>query len=458
MGSVRGVGRPRVRPALRRVAIVAFALLLPVAAHSAWDYIEVRRLVHEIERIREKREPESAIELRGGARPGESGGSGAGRYYLAGGMLALGTSPWRVATPVREALAAVEPDEAALQQLAVPLQVLVADAHDALRLADSGAALDFEGLPPGSAFNYRTSSLLDLSNLLAARTLSLSLLGRADEAVDSVIVGLRLRRVLPDVRWMTLNGPDVDVVLGRTEPSVEALERLQAALQLEDRPEQALDDFLAARARYIDMLWRRYYGSDPNAPRQYSLPMRSFTETLLRPWFTHHLVTTLREWARLVEVVRLPWPEKAGASRRIVEEHDKASRQEPRNFLEVLARPWVALGEFSVAVDPRSLIVDRCSVAAVAVERFRRDHGGALPAALTELVPRYLADVPVDPYSGTAMLFLPSAHAYTTYSVGSNQQDDGGDLTSELEQAIARGWGRRAIRGADIGVRVRIRH
>ena len=42
----------RVRPALRRIAIVAFAIPIPIAAHSLWDYIEVRRLVREIQAIR----------------------------------------------------------------------------------------------------------------------------------------------------------------------------------------------------------------------------------------------------------------------------------------------------------------------------------------------------------------------------------------------------------------------
>ena len=47
----------RVRPSLRWFAIVAFTILIPIAAHGLWDYIEVRRLVREIEAIRAKGEP-----------------------------------------------------------------------------------------------------------------------------------------------------------------------------------------------------------------------------------------------------------------------------------------------------------------------------------------------------------------------------------------------------------------
>ena len=89
------------------------------------------------------------------------------------------------------------------------------------------------------------------------------------------------------------------------------------------------------------------------------------------------------------------------------------------------------------------------------MERFRRDRA-ALPGALTDLVPAYLSDVPVDPHSGRPLLFRPAAGAYTIYSVGPDQKDDGGDLTSELQNTLARGWGRRLIRGTDVGVRVLI--
>ena len=75
---------------------------------------------------------------------------------------------------------------------------------------------------------------------------------------------------------------------------------------------------------------------------------------------------------------------------------------------------------------------------------------------MSDLVPNYVSDVPVDPFSGRPLLFRATADAYTIYSVGPNQKDDGGDLTSELRGVVARGWGRRVIRGADVGVRVLI--
>lgn len=81
-----------IRPALRRIAIVAFAILLPIAAHSLWDYIEVRRLVQEIEHIRALGEPVTERDAAGGDARTPTVERGASDYYLAGAMLALGTN------------------------------------------------------------------------------------------------------------------------------------------------------------------------------------------------------------------------------------------------------------------------------------------------------------------------------------------------------------------------------
>ena len=105
----------------------------------------------------------------------------------------------------------------------------------------------------------------------------------------------------------------------------------------------------------------------------------------------------------------------------------------------------------------RTFTTDRCSRTALAIERFRREHEGKLPATLAELVPRYLQEVPVDPNGDGPLRFKPDATSYTVYSIGGDRRDDGGDLSSELRQVKERGWGRRVLRGRDIGVRVLLR-
>ena len=161
-----------VRPVFRRLAIVAFVILLPLVAYSAWDYIEVRRLVHEIEAIRAKGEPVSERDVPGNWHQ-LTEARDAASYYMAGGMLALGTHPYTVTTPIREWLAEPAPDRQSLPKLAVPLQQFVEGAHDALALADQAARLPFNGFPGGTSSFARRAWLSSL-RLVSARTLSLS--------------------------------------------------------------------------------------------------------------------------------------------------------------------------------------------------------------------------------------------------------------------------------------------
>jgi hypothetical protein len=456
--SPRAVSASRVSPRLRRVAIAAFVVLLPLAAHSLWDYIEIRRLVWEIEAIRAKGAPVSEREAVGGNQPVPSKEHGAASYYLAGAMLALGTNPSGAITPIREWLVAQSPSREKLHQLAGPLHELVRNSNDALLLADKAAELPFDGFPAGTEYSYRTAGVSALSELITARTLTLSQSGDADAAVNSVISGLQIRRALRDARWMAISGHQVPVVLSLTQPSPQALVRLQTALESEDKPERQLEHFLRERARYVELIWRRYYGMDPNAPSHYTLPMRSVTETVMRPWFTHNAVNVLRLWAQLVEVAKTEWPDKARRSAAILDANRPEQRPSGarRNFNPLLDRGF-PVGAFSQAVDATQLVVDRASRVAIAIERFRRDRN-ALPASLPDLVPQYLREIPGDPYSGRPLLFRPAKDGYTVYSVGPNQQDDQGDLSSELQRVEQQGWGRRLIRGTDVGVRVLIRN
>jgi hypothetical protein len=453
--AVERVSRTRVRPRLRRFAIIAFAILLPVAGHRLWDYIEMRRLVREVDAIIARGEPVTESDRRAGD-PGR-----AGAYYLAAALLlpaddvprARETRPSVVLAPLYDWLAGVGPPPVR-RDIVGRLQPAVDESQDALALADKASALPFEGFLPGSDFSYRAARVGALAHLIGVRSVVAALSGQSERAVDSAIGAIRAGRALRAAGWRATRNPEIPAILSLSAPSAEALRRLQEALEEEDVPERGLDMLVAERARYLETNWRRYYGSNPATPRHYTLPMRSLPETLLRPWLTHRLIGTLRLWAELIEVARVPWPEKARASAEILRKYPPPARMDA-------LRPWpspatVLLPLFRQAISPDTLVADRCTRVAVSVERFRRDHAGALPATLQDLVPTYLASVPLDPLSGAPLLYRTNPEAYTIYSIGTNQQDDGGDLTSEWRNATTAASGFRAIRGADLGIRVLI--
>ena len=67
----------------------------------------------------------------------------------------------------------------------------------------------------------------------------------------------------------------------------------------------------------------------------------------------------------------------------------------------------------------------RVTMAAVALAGFKADKGG-YPALLAELAPRWLMEVPADPFTDAPLKYASSATGCIVYSVGPNLADDRG--------------------------------
>ncbi len=66
------------------------------------------------------------------------------------------------------------------------------------------------------------------------------------------------------------------------------------------------------------------------------------------------------------------------------------------------------------------------ALTALAIERFRRAHDGALPESLQQLVPTWLPKIPTDIFDGQPLRYRRLERGYVVYSVGSDRIDDGG--------------------------------
>lgn len=75
----------------------------------------------------------------------------------------------------------------------------------------------------------------------------------------------------------------------------------------------------------------------------------------------------------------------------------------------------------------RSTAEMRCTVAAIACERYRLKHG-RWPESLAALVPEFLSAVPVDPFDGQPLRLKRTSDGILVYSIGLDRSDDGGDL------------------------------
>jgi hypothetical protein len=61
----------------------------------------------------------------------------------------------------------------------------------------------------------------------------------------------------------------------------------------------------------------------------------------------------------------------------------------------------------------------------LALRRFHEERG-TLPKMLAELVPAYLQELPVDPFSHRELIYRPHGSTFTLYSIGRDRCDDGG--------------------------------
>ena len=91
----------------------------------------------------------------------------------------------------------------------------------------------------------------------------------------------------------------------------------------------------------------------------------------------------------------------------------------------------------------RTRALTRCSAAACAAERFRIDHNH-MPEQWHAIVPKYLAVVPIDPFTGQPMLLRPLADGLVIYSLGTDGKDDQGDVLPTVNNLMTK----------DVGVRL----
>jgi hypothetical protein len=119
----------------------------------------------------------------------DAGERGAAPYYLAAGLISpsIGSDAFSIGglLVVRDRIAGTTGTPASLAETAGELRTTAERASDALALADAGAPLPFFGFPPGTEYSYRAQSLAPVSLVMSARTVSLSLDGDGDRAVDS---------------------------------------------------------------------------------------------------------------------------------------------------------------------------------------------------------------------------------------------------------------------------------
>jgi hypothetical protein len=210
----------------------------------------------------------------------------------------------------------------------------------------------------------------------------------------------------------------------------EELARIQAALIPVEFESTQVPDFLGERALGYQTYSRPFDPKlkDVRPGRQMPLPIAKGTVVLeSRPGDAARF---LYWWRRSIEAARLPLREAIDAGRKIEQEilaEAQAEARLPKSLQNRVCQRDVFSPWQSFAHVGRMTTELRALVAFCAIERFRRAEK-RMPESLAELVPKYLADVPVDPFSEQPLTFLPPGveNVYVIYSYGLDGKDDRG--------------------------------
>lgn len=132
------------------------------------------------------------------------------------------------------------------------------------------------------------------------------------------------------------------------------------------------------------------------------------------------LPDTLDCMADYIEAADLPVRERTARFRQIAE------GVQARSILHVKAKVWAPLfTEGLFELDPRIRVHFALARAALTIERSRLATGN-VPERLDELVPRYIEQVPIDPFDGRPIRYKRTESGYSLYSILEDGQDNGG--------------------------------
>lgn len=421
---------PRIGNRFRRFAIVAFIVLIPVAGWSAWDYAEARRFTRLVAEIQSRGEPVTTSQYQFPRGPAEAN---AARYYQAAAALVFSTDVYKFPGLAR-ALAAggTQHDEA----LAAARAWLAkhAEAEALLSRATDLAFLGNEGPL------RRVDPISRLDRLASTRRLERMEAGDADAAARALTQQVKVARLAPagefmtriSLYWVTLALRDLPRLLA-LRPSTSTLTALHEAIAEQDRDDFVEQFATGFRANELQSFWNPSTG-------WYRSPSNSLAgpaQVAVRPWAAHQLLEDLQVLTDFVAHARKPWPD------RITIEAPEAepSLEMRRNWLGVPKNEgWLPYWFRRSARELAAYSADlRVASTVLAVELYRRDNG-QIPDNLDQLVPHYMGRVPVDPFSGHALVYRPAADAFVVYSIGNNEVDDGGKIERPEQKPGREKW------------------
>jgi hypothetical protein len=280
-----------------------------------------------------------------------------------------------------------------------------------------------------------------LSELLACDAILKIEASNAPAASDDVLSQLNLSRSLdnePMLISQIVSGVILNIscgtlqeILSRAPFSEAMLSQLQSQFTEVEATNRYLTGLIGERALHNELI--RRFQVNPgkideiaeetsNEDHQFELPHTPRAGWALSGLFARDRDFYLSAMATNIFLIQQGPP----ASLAMSSENDRFS-DEARNRLDVLSAMLLPMISVVARRDATGRAELRDSIAAIAVERWRPKHDGALPDSLSDLVPKFLPAVPADPFDGKPLHYRKLKKGYCIYSVGPNLRDDGGN-------------------------------
>ena len=292
---------------------------------------------------------------------------------------------------------------------------------------------------------YEATFLGAVNLIQATRLLAVDAVLRADDgdirrALDQCLAGMSFNRLLLDEPFL-IKGL---IALADMKICLIALNRIMSG---RDVP----PDVLTAWTEELDPLaWRQRFARILPGERAFALEAgldlvrgnpeatRAFTETrfldrlwtwLTRPMIKSELIWVQRHYEGLKDVPTLSYYQ----IRERLEEHGR----------QINLLPWYSRVIGGLLPDYQSTFMKEATLEAMMLAtkaglacKIYKNKTGSYPERLEALVPEYLSEVPVDPFTGKPFVFRLSDDEILIYSLGSNGKDDAGRGTYLIDKMV----------------------
>jgi len=392
-------------------------LLLSLTAYLIWDRIQAAGLSREIAQIAQRGEPVHPGD--GLPRPTTPEQREASRLYAQAARFAQEQS-----AEDNHRASRIDVEKPATVEMILP-EIVAAYRDDApaLQLVDRATSLDFGGFEEEAQMSAANELPVTGLGALACLRADLAAVRRdGDAAAAALVPCVGLQRTLIRTAYRAGHATRVlgslRILFRHTQPADASLVTLQRAFETWPDEDVVLRDLLQDRARLIDASEDGLRGSVPPVVR-----------ILFHPFMLRSVRRGIASFEPFIAIARRPWSVRWQAAAEIERGYARMMPPSRRGLLARLTDPLpIGFAGMALGRAGQELAARRLAIAVIAIERFRRAHGGALPASLDALAPALIPAVPEDPFSGAPLLYRHDEEGYVVYSVDVNRGDEGGAL------------------------------